>query len=221
METIINGQYDTYDTIVERLRILCEKELANSSLPSALKTMIDIETLDTHPSNSVIFSIGIVVFGIGDKIATSEDQLVTYQTYLPIQVQIYNGRTISQDTLLFHLKNSFALNKWKDAMLDEPKGRSLYQSLVMTKNLIMQSDEIWVNGMNFDATNISTLLFSIFGIQIKHNIWRDYRTIAREFNVDYRQFFVEGENHHCALDDALAQTRALLFIKSKYINAWK
>jgi hypothetical protein len=210
---------DEYGKMSANIQMYIESEKRHGGLYPKLKTMVDIETLDIHPSNSIIIAIALVVFGIGNDIAQNEDQLVTYQVYLPIKEQLDMGRTITQDTLLFHLEHPVALYEWAQSMREEMKECDLHYSLLMLHDILINSDEIWVNGMNFDATNIATLFASVPEIKdksIRYSVWRDYRTIAKEFKVDYKNFFIEEETQHCAIHDALAQTRALLYIQSKY-----
>ena len=151
-----------------------------------IEAMIDIETLDTA-NTAVIFQVGLVIF---DDMSVLEE----IQWDLNVQEQINSGRTITADTLAFHLgipdnlKNSL-----------EGSTTSTTKAMIDLRETCRTFDieNYWSKG-NFDFN----LLEDLFGKnQVPWTFFqqRELRTLMKEVDVK------KGETTHNALQDCLDQ----------------
>lgn len=168
-----------------------------------MNIMIDLETLDVRPS-SVILSVGIVVFD--DKKIVEAGYLIPNR-----QQQIDAGRTISFDTLKWHLKQGAecqAVFSENDQMTVEECITAIHATIIQYPNA-----KIWSNGANFDAV-IMDHLFNMYSVEAPYKFWnvRCFRTYCEEKGEKYSG--KSGVTHN-ALQDAKDQANHLIQIWNK------
>lgn len=162
--------------------------------------MIDIETLDTLPT-STILSIGAVLFDI------SKNKIIdTYYQNICPESCLKNGLTICPETVDWWKKQR--IEAWNCLLVDR---LSLDEALVnfvdwMSGNKI----RVWGNGATFDIVILENA-FRACKIKVpwKYSNVRCYRTINSMFGSKIKSF--EGIKHN-SLDDAIHQTKRLLTI---------
>lgn len=201
------------DVILRNSTYLLSERYACGGDISPLKTVINVDMLDLHRSNSVIICIVIAIFGFKDTIADNDDNIIVYEKYLPIREQLDMGRTISQDVLLYHLNNPIAIDRWKSNMTDREKNTKLSNALTVIYDILKASDEIWVDSISPFASNIMTLFDSVPGIglsintPIKNSVWRDYNTLSKEFGFS-------SETSDFCEHDAVLKTKEIVTFKN-------
>ena len=141
------------------------------------RIMVDIETLSTHTSNSVVLSVGAVEFQLGDDRPTIH---MGHEWVLPIGPQIALGREISQGTLDFWKRQPReAIAAWAEAETT-PIERFLDAFKVFLED--RGPYELWAHGVCFDMGNIEGL-YQQYGAKAPwpYDSVRDARTISRLF----------------------------------------
>lgn len=169
--------------------------------------MKDIESLDLGPK-SVVTQLAFVAFDMDDP----EDQFRVVSEYLPIQPQIFLGRTINADTVIWWMNQSeearagFKQNTGND--MDELT--SLVNSFNRKLSQVIEGAddyEIWARGPQFDIVNIETL-FGDCGEQVpwKYDRVRDLRTLMKLAGVATADVIRPADQiDHVALDDCRYQ----------------
>lgn len=171
--------------------------------------MIDNETIDITPS-AVVTQIGIVAFNI-----TSNDILATHKTFVDIDDQLINGRTIAGDTFKWWLKQSEAARRVQWEADDSPSQDFAMGNIAITINEWIKKfgpiEGVWSNGATFDIPQIESMM-NQSQVQIPWGFWqhRDIRTLDFLSPMSHRP---TAEIAHDALSDAIAQT---LWVQNMY-----
>jgi hypothetical protein len=164
--------------------------------------MIDLETLDTKPSTTVL-SIGAAFFD--DKTFEIID---TFHAVLDLDSQFAKGRTVSSDTLNWWMLQD---GDAKKAVFNADK-QDTQMALVefRAKCRDHKASFPWGHGSSFDVTIIESLM-THYDIKIPWFFWhvRDTRTLFDTIKIDMPKR--EG-THHNALDDAVYQAECVLAI---------
>lgn len=162
--------------------------------------MIDIETLDTTPT-STILSIGAVLFNIKDN----EIVDTFYQNICP-ESCVKHGLTICPETVAWW--KSQKIEAWNCLLTDRlPLKEALERFSGWVSGMKIN---VWGNGANFDIV-IMENAFRACGLKHpwKYTSVKCYRTINSMFGSKIKVF--EGVKHN-ALDDAIHQAKRLLAI---------
>lgn len=112
-----------------------------------IETMIDIETLDTGP-RAVVLSAAVVKF-------TQEENAYAPFTHVTfdIDAQLAMGRTISQDTLLWWMRQDQVV---RDLEFNADR-RPLTECLGAVTRAVREGDQHWANSPSFDMTILGSL----------------------------------------------------------------
>jgi hypothetical protein len=142
---------------------------------------LDIETLDLSPS-AVVMDIGVVIYDL-------EKQVEVWATNLTpsISEQVIVGRTVSKDTVNFHVRN---YHKTLDSLVAHtssfrPTVASVFNSM---EELLSPVSEIWINGLSFDPVVLRSL-FTSRGIDRlpwnyrKEVDVRSFRTLFKKYGL--------------------------------------
>lgn len=142
---------------------------------------LDIETLDLSPS-AVVMDIGVVVYDL-------EKQVEVWATNLTpsITEQVIVGRTVSKETINFHVRN---YHKTLDSLVAHassfrPTVASVFNSM---EELLSPVSEIWINGLSFDPVVLRSL-FTSRGIDrlpwsySKEVDVRSFRTLFKNYGL--------------------------------------
>lgn len=142
---------------------------------------LDIETLDLSPS-AVVMDIGVVIYDL-------EKQVEVYAKNLTpsISEQVIVGRTVSKDTVNFHVRN---YHKTLDSLVAHassfrPTVASVFNSM---EELLSPVSEIWINGLSFDPVVLRSL-FTSRGIDrlpwsySKEVDVRSFRTLFKNYGL--------------------------------------
>lgn len=137
--------------------------------------MLDIETMDTHVSRSVIISLAAVRFKLEEHEPTIEKEGL----FLPFDVrdQLIDGRIVSPKT-----------QKWWSEQSAEARASALQDTAMPTYNALATLTRwcmthppvsiVWANGIVFDIGNLETLyLENKAKAPWEYNATRDARTI--------------------------------------------
>jgi hypothetical protein len=165
-----------------------------------LHAMIDLETLDTKPSCTVL-TLGAVKF---DPYSDAEPHSEIYMKF-DIDEQDRLGRTVTDSTLDWWSKQS---QEARDAAFD-PNGRiSLEEGLDQLSRWAHNVDIIWGQGYGFDITILEDMLRQI-GKPIPWQFYKimDSRTLFKLVDVDPRKAM--QTNEHNALADAYFQAKGV------------
>lgn len=151
---------------------------------------LDIETLDLSPS-AVVMDIGVVIYDLEKQVEVCATNLTP-----SITEQVIVGRTVSKDTINFHVRN---YHKTLDSLIDHasnppnkghrPTVASVFNSM---EELLSPVSEIWINGLSFDPVVLRSL-FTSRGID---RLPWNYRK-----EVDVRSFRTLFKKHGLSLDD--------------------
>lgn len=151
--------------------------------------MIDVETLDVEDT-AVVFEVAVVFFK-GKK-------RHKYRWVLDVDQQLRMGRTLSADTLLFHMNSPKGL---KDCLRTICK-TNLWGFTQRFHKLFKfyNPKECWSKG-SFDFP----LVAQLFNDEVPWEFWqlRDLRTLMKECGVD------SGKIAHTAMADCMDQIRQL------------
>lgn len=112
-----------------------------------IETMIDIETLDTGP-RAVVLSAAVVLF-------TQEQGAYAMSTHVTfdIDAQLAMGRTISQDTLMWWMRQDQSV---RDLEFNADR-RPLDECLRTLTRTVREGDQHWANSPSFDMTILGSL----------------------------------------------------------------
>lgn len=167
----------------------------------AIHGMIDIETLDTRPSCTVL-SVGAVKFNALTD-AEPYDEL-----YFKISVDDQDrlGRTTSDSTIEWWSKQD---PKIMEEAFDQTGAITLEEALVKITKWSVGLDTLWGHGYGFDITILEDMYRSI-GKPIPWNFWqvKDSRTLFTMCEKDPRKMLGQNDLHN-ALADAYFQARGV------------
>lgn len=140
--------------------------------------MIDIETMGTHTSRSLILSVGIVAFAITEERPVFAEKNML--EVLTLEPQILNGRLIEKGTQDWWAKQTPAARQhWENAG-DKitPAALRFRISEYLQEYANGVSTLVWANGIVFDLGNLENL-FAEYDANPpwKYNVTRDARTI--------------------------------------------
>jgi len=161
--------------------------------------MGDLETLDTLPT-TVVLSCGLVEFDPNSGRVDTKGGITLYPS---IEDQLAAGRTISEDTLIWWMKQSdVAKADWVNARrISLVEFREELQKWMS----YMQDIKIWGNGSIFDIAILEHML-DYTRIPWKFYNVRDTRTLWDVHPYDKSK---KGETAHTALADAIAQAKRI------------
>lgn len=173
--------------------------------------MVDIETLDTQPSATVL-SIGACTFDPHQPVQSGEhhDDVYNSTFYQVISAESNQaaGRTISAGTVMWWMSQE------KDAqakLFERPVTlvSALTDFRIWVQNLNPLPHWVWANSPSFDLTILRSAFSSVNAGRFPFGFWaeRDVRTIKHlawpnDEVPDYRI-----GTHHGALDDAKSQAK--------------
>jgi hypothetical protein len=142
---------------------------------------LDIETLDLSPS-AVVMDIGVVIYDLEKQVEVRATNLTP-----SISEQVIVGRTVSKDTINFHVRN---YHKTLDSLVAHtssfrPTVASVFNSM---EELLSPVSEIWINGLSFDPVVLRSL-FTSRGIDRlpwsyrKEVDVRSFRTLFKKYGL--------------------------------------
>jgi hypothetical protein len=142
---------------------------------------LDIETLDLSPS-AVVMDIGVVIYDLEKQVEVRATNLTP-----SISEQVIVGRTVSKDTVNFHVRN---YHKTLDSLVAHassfrPTVASVFNSM---EELLSPVSEIWINGLSFDPVVLRSL-FTSRGIDRlpwnyrKEVDVRSFRTLFKKYGL--------------------------------------
>ncbi len=148
---------------------------------------LDIETLDLSPS-AVVMDIGVVIYDLEKQVEVCATNLTP-----SISEQVIVGRTVSKDSINFHVRN---YHKTLDSLIAHassfrPSVASVFNSM---EELLSPVSEIWINGLSFDPVVLRSL-FTSRGIDrlpwsySKEVDVRSFRTLFKKYGLS-----VDGGN---------------------------
>ena len=165
--------------------------------------MIDLETLDTKPSCTVL-SLGAVKF---DPLNDSEPHS---ELYLKISVDDQDrlGRTTSDDTIAWWAKQDPAA---MEEAFDQTGAVTVEEALRQLTKWMVGVDTLWGHGYGFDITIIEDM-YRMVKQPIPWNFWivKDSRTLFGCCEKDPRKI-LKQENLHNALADAYFQAKGVQY----------
>lgn len=173
--------------------------------------MIDIETLDTSPTSSVI-TIGAVKFDLSD---------LDHETYAPENEDVFYNRISRKSCKKYNLTESQSTLVWwvnrpseeKKELFDKTLERyDLPKALKNLSEFIKGCKDIWMQSPNFDAVILENA-YKLCGIEIPWKFWnlRDTRTIYSLIDLPAYKLPYKNKNHHNAKHDCITQIRNLLY----------
>ena len=193
--------------------------------------MIDIETLDTAPTNkAVVVSVGMVKFNLFDEdtweTIESEPERSAYWV-LPIAPQVTLGRTIGSSTLLWWINQirtghpdaaeifsplaqrwDIESNRFKDVERD-----MIYK--VQKMHAFTYGEDLygWAKPAHFDLPKIETL-FTDFGFEFpipwyRYKCMSAVKAVGAVLEIPRPKFRTKGNVNHHALWDAKEQVLEL------------
>jgi hypothetical protein len=168
---------------------------------------LDIETLDLSPS-AVVMDIGVVIYDLEKQVEVCATNLTP-----SITEQVIVGRTVSKDTINFHVRN---YHKTLDSLVAHtssfrPTVASVFNSM---EELLSPVSEIWINGLSFDPVVLRSL-FTSRGIDRlpwsyrKEVDVRSFRTLFKKYGLSLGGGDGDGEGveQHRAVHEAIADAR--------------
>lgn len=166
-----------------------------------IHAMIDLETLDTRPSCTVL-SLGGVKFNAENDIEPHSE------LYFKVSVDDQDrlGRTSSDDTIAWWSKQD---PKIMEEAFDQTGAITVEEALAQVSKWLVGVDVIWGHGYGFDITILEDMYRNI-GRPIPWNFWqvRDSRTLfAMLKNGDPRKSM--QTDLHNALADAYFQAKSV------------
>jgi hypothetical protein len=166
----------------------------------AIHTMIDLETLDTKPS-STILTLGAVTF---NPFMFNEP---TNELYIKLDIDEQDklGRTTSESTLQWWMKQDA---KIQEEAFSEDDRVSITQTLAQLSKYLINADVIWAHSYGFDMTILEDL-YRQMKLPVPWNFWqiRDSRTLLALLPEDPRKSM--QTDLHNALADAYYQAKAV------------
>lgn len=169
--------------------------------------MIDIETLDTAPTASIL-SVAAVRFNPGGPTGNIGE---TFHYHVDINSNFAANRTVSGPTLLWWLSQS---QEAREAVVNAPT-YPLPNVLHMLSDFITPNDRVWGNGAAFDNV-ILTHAYRSLNIPAPWSFRSDmcFRTIKEMFGREVEKPLFKGLRHD-ALSDAIYQVTHLQLIFEK------
>ena len=166
----------------------------------AIHTMIDLETLDTKPS-STILTLGAVKF---NPLTFDEPKQELY-IKLDINEQDTLGRTVSNSTLEWWANQD---EKIQEEAFSVDGRTSIADTLTQLSKYLINSDVIWAHSYGFDMTILEDL-YRQMKLPVPWNFWqvRDSRTLFSLLPEDPRKSM--QTDLHNALADAYYQAKAV------------
>ena len=166
---------------------------------------LDIETLDLSPS-AVVMDIGIVIYDLEKQVEVCATNLTP-----SISEQVIVGRTVSKDTVNFHVRN---YHKTLDSLVAHassyrPTVASVFHSM---EELLSPVSEIWINGLSFDPVVLRSL-FTSRGIDRlpwnyrKEVDVRSFRTLFKRYGLGDDGGDGGDDGKHRAVHEAIADAR--------------
>ena len=166
----------------------------------AIHATIDLETIDTSPSATVL-SLGAIKFNPLD------DSEPHSELYLKIDIDQQDrlGRTVSDSTIEWWGKQDA---KIRDEAFDQTGAVSVEDALKQISKWVVGVDTLWGQGYGFDYTILEDM-FRKAARPIPWNFWiiRDSRTLFGCCQADPRKAF--QTDLHNALADAYFQSKAI------------
>lgn len=140
---------------------------------------LDIETLDLDRATALVFEIGISVLTLDDTMLPI-GEVKTFEHNLGLVEQIAYGRTISPNTVAWHIKQHGGNRAEFEDRLARGGNSSIQSAYEFCNTHLEGADEIWINGLSFDPV-VLHYLFAHIG---KEPPWHfrkenDVRTIRR------------------------------------------
>lgn len=166
----------------------------------AIHTMIDLETLDTKPS-STILTLGAVKFNP----LTFDEPTQELYIKLDIDEQDRLGRTTSESTFQWWMKQD---TKIQEEAFSEDGRTGITDTLSQLSKYLINSDVIWAHSYGFDMTILEDLYRQV-KLPVPWNFWqiRDSRTLFALLPEDPRKAM--QTDLHNALADAYYQAKAV------------
>jgi hypothetical protein len=165
--------------------------------------MIDLETLDTKPSCTVL-SLGAIKFNPLD------DSEPHSELYLKVNVDDQDrlGRTTSDDTIAWWAKQDPAA---MEEAFDQTGAVTVEESLRQLTKWMVGVDTLWGHGYGFDITIIEDM-YRMVKQPIPWNFWivKDSRTLFGCCEKDPRKI-LKQQNLHNALADAYFQAKGVQY----------
>jgi hypothetical protein len=170
--------------------------------------MVDLETLGTT-ADAGILSIGAVSFNL----ETGEIDDEAYYASISIESNMDQGRRVSEDTLLWWLKQSSAAQQ----VFHEPKV-ILPEALEEFVEWLPKKPFMWSNGADFDLPMLAHAMTQL-NIKIPWDFWnnRCVRTYKGLPGAKAVTVLREGV-HHNALADAIHQAKLVAAIHDKLFS---
>jgi hypothetical protein len=169
----------------------------------AIHAMIDLETLDTRPSCTVL-SLGAVKFD------ATNDAEPHSEMYLKISVDDQDrlGRTTSDSTIEWWSKQD---PKIMEETFDQTGAVTVEEALQQLTKWMVGVDTLWGHGYGFDITIIEDMYRNI-GKPIPWNFWivKDSRTLFGCCEKDPRKVLQQADLHN-ALADAYFQAKGVQY----------
>lgn len=162
--------------------------------------MIDLETLDTKVL-SVVVSGAFVVF---DRESPDYIELISSSSKFTFDRQIRLGRTISEDTIRWHIQHPTETFVGKAESYVEDFAEEIKDSI-----FTLDIEEVWSKGANFDISILETIMPGLWSYKLP----RCFRTIQALFPGCNKK----NPLAHNALEDARDQAKELWRITQKYL----
>ena len=167
----------------------------------AIHAMIDLETLDTRPSCTVL-SLGAVKFD------ATNDAEPHSELYLKINIDDQDrlGRTTSDSTIEWWSKQD---PKIMEEAFDQTGAVTVDEALQQLTKWMVGVDTLWGHGYGFDITILEDMYRNV-GRPIPWNFWivKDSRTLFGCCSQDPRKLLGQSDLHN-ALADAYFQARGV------------
>ena len=167
----------------------------------AIHAMIDLETLDTRPSCTVL-SLGAVKFD-----ATNDSEPHS-EIYLKINIDDQDrlGRTTSDSTIEWWSKQD---PKIMEEAFDQTGSVTVEEALQQLTKWMVGVDTLWGHGYGFDITILEDMYRNVER-PIPWNFWqvKDSRTLFSMCEKDPRKMLGQNDLHN-ALADAYFQARGV------------
>lgn len=169
----------------------------------AIHATIDLETLDTRPSSTVL-SLGAVKFNPHSMIEPYDE--LYFKVSIDDQDRL--GRTVSDSTIEWWGKQDPKIMEEAFDQSNPNEVMTVEQALASINKFVVGVDTLWGQGYGFDYTILEDMYRSI-GLPIPWNFWqiRDSRTLFGLCNEDPRKRFQTDK--HNALADAYFQSKAI------------
>ncbi len=162
-----------------------------------MKVMIDLETLDTEPTAKVL-EIGWCIF--------DEEIQVPKSFIVPLKLQ--EGRTISGDTLNWHLDNNNGRELIEQADAKPVDLDLLSVQFAELAAAIKHADELWCYGASFDFPILKNLLKDLSPKYVEGWDFRKERCLRTWCALNNKKLL--SKNTHRAKEDIINQANTLI-----------